>query len=286
MKKLIFIFLVFISTIYSKDADEEGQLKEGNLALPPSQQLSPLFSFGQNIVGKDVLQAYSYFDWLKGKKQKSILAIPAILYGITEDLSVFINVPVFIKNKVCNNKSSGISDIYAQFEYAAYSKSSLTAVDMWTLLATLFLPTGSNKKNPANGLGSPAIFLGTTLSHLAIDWYVYTSYGAILTTPKNNNKMGNQFLYQFGFGRNIPTSPEWILTWILEFNGIYNQRDKFCGLFDVNSGGNIIYIGPSLWLSSKKFIFQAGISFPALQKLFGKQSKVDYFAAINFGYTF
>jgi hypothetical protein len=286
MKKNILALMLIWFSLQAKTEEDIEPIKEGNLSLPESQQLGPLFSFGQNIIGKDVLQVYSYFDYLKGHRQKSAEIIPAILYGITDSLSVFINFPVSIKNQVNGNKSSGIEDIYAQFEYAAYNKNHLTTIDQWTLVASLYLPTGSQFKNPPTGHGQPSIFLGTTLCHLAIDWYFFTSAGATLVAAKNNNKFGNQFLYQAGMGRNIGTLPGWIFTWILEFNGIYNQGNNVNGLIDLNSGGNLIFIGPSLWISSKKLILQAGISFPVYQHLFGIQNKNDYFAAFNFGYTF
>lgn len=290
---VIAIFLMIFS-IYSKDGDEVGQLKVGNFALPASQEIAPLFSFGQHVIEKGVLQAYSYVSWLKGKKQENLLIAPSLLYGITDELSFFINIPVYITNKVDNKKSTGISDISGTFEYAYYNTNSLTASNTFTVLAALSLPTGSNSfslstdfnsKIPSTGFGSTSFFLGTTFAHLAIDWYVYTSYGVILTTSKNNNKIGNEFLYQFGFGKNIPTSPKWIFTWIIECNGYYDQHDRIGKIIDPNSGGNSIYIGPSLWLSSEKYIFQAGISFPAYQNLFGCQNKNDFWAILSIAYT-
>ncbi len=41
------------------------------------------------------------------------------------------------------------------------------------------------------------------MSYLAIDWYGFLSSGATLTTSHHGNKIGNQYLYQGGFGKNI-----------------------------------------------------------------------------------
>ena len=287
MKNSIFLGLLSMFLILSLQAKVEEDLeplKIGNLSLPESQQIGPLFSFGQNIIGKEVLQAYSYFGYLKGKAKKIAEITPAVLYGITDDLSVFINFPVYIKNQINFCKSSGIEDIFAQFEYAAYNKNHLTWVNQWTLVGSLYLPTGSPSKNPPTGAGSPSIFLGTTFCHLAIDWYVFTSAGVALTTSKNMN-YDNQYVYQFGFGKNIGTLPGWIFTWILEFNGIYNQGKNIHGVID-HTAGNSIFIGPSLWISSEKLILQAGVSFPVYERLSENQNTNDYFAAINLGYTF
>lgn len=283
---LLFLTIFLIISLQAKVEEDIEPLKEGNLSLPESQQLGPLFSFGQNIIGKDVLQAYSYVNYLKGERRKAAEFIPAILYGITDDLTVFLNFPVSIKNEINCFKSCGIEDIFAQFEYAIYNKNHLTYINQWTLVGSLYLPTGSSSKIPPTGVGNPSFFLGSTFCHLAIDWYVYISAGATLIPKKNNSKFGNQYVYQFGLGKNIGTLPGWIFTWILELNGIYNQGNNVDGIIDLNSGGHSLFIGPSLWISSEKLIIQAGISFPVYQHLFGIQNKIDYFAAINIGYTF
>jgi hypothetical protein len=108
----------------------------------------------------------------------------------------------------------------------------------------------------------------------------------VLTTADHKTKIGEQFLYQFGLGRNMCSPPGWIYAWMVEIDGQYNKKNRFHGETDPHSGGNTIYVTPSLWVSSKDILFQFGVSFPINQNLFGKQGKFDYALNFNFAWSF
>lgn len=291
MKKLIFLFF-FITTIKVYSRTEEGisgassQLKKGNLSLSTSQQPGPIFSFGQNIVDKKDLQLFTYVDDLNGKRKNFFEIAPSVLYGITDACSIFITVPYAASFKLNNSHSSGIEDILVQGEYAAYSKDNKRSSDQITIVGRVSLPFGSISKNPSTGLGSVSIFLGSTLSHMGIHWYAFTSFGGLINTPHNNQKAANQFLYQAGFGRNIASPKGWIFLWLVELNGYWSEKNKVNIHFHRNLGGNAIFIGPSIWISSKRLIIQAGIEFATYQKVEDDQNKSLLFAAINIGWKF
>jgi hypothetical protein len=295
-----------------KDKDEVESVKIGNLALASSQQPGPLFSFGQNIIDKQQKQVYLLGEDFGGRKRYSIDVVPSFLYGISEDFSVFFNAPYAPKFRDRENHSSGWEDLFVQLEYAYYSKTRKYYGHQATIVASANFPTGSIKKTPPTGFGSPSFFIGTTFSHLAIDWYFFTSLGATLTaramgaiapiaeettqpsqpsTPKPTrphfvSKIGNQYLYQFGFGRNIPSPKDWIYLWMVEIDGEFDMRNKINSLVDRNSGGNTIFVTPSIWISSTHLILQAGIGFPILQNLYGNQVRFKYLLGLNLGWTF
>jgi hypothetical protein len=70
---------------------------------------------------------------------------------------------------------------------------------------------------------------------------------------------------------------------MIEFDGSYAEKDKIQGKTDPNSGGNVIFIVPSIWLSSKRWILQGGIGLPLLQNLNGHQDKIKYSIDYNLG---
>ena len=76
MKKILFI-LFYVSVAFSRDQEKVDHIIEGNLALPTSQQPSPLFCFGQNIVDKGDVQIFGDVDYLKGKNLKFSEFIPS-----------------------------------------------------------------------------------------------------------------------------------------------------------------------------------------------------------------
>ncbi len=289
MNILIFLCL-FLFTDISANNDEKEEIetvKIGNLALPTSQMPGPLVSFGQNTVDKGDLQAFVFPDILKGKNREFVEVAPSILYGIRDDLSIFIEFSVAAKFKEDGQQSHGIEDTLIQFEYTFYNKQSLTYIDQATIVTGIVIPTGSAFKIPPTGFGSLSIFLGATASHTATDWYYFVSPAALLTTSHRGTKFGNIFFYQAGLGKNISYVPDkWIFTWMVEFDGTCRQRDRILGSIDPDSGGNTILLGPSLWFSTQHLILQAGISWVISQHLFGIQNKDTYFASANIGWKF
>lgn len=264
----------------------EEPLPIGNLSLPTSQQPAALFGFGGNIIDKGEIQLYLFGDGFFGKNRIITDIIPNVTFGITDNLSVQFNFPFTPIMKDDHHFSHGLEDWFIQFEYAFYNKKRPFYTDQATVLWNITVPTGSIKKVPNTGVGSPSFFIGGTYYHTRIDWFVFVAEGAILTTSDHRTKYGNQFLYQFGVGRNIPSPPGWIYAWMIEVDGQYGQRNRIFGEIDHNSGGNIVFVTPSLWFSNRYFLIQFGPSFPINQNWFGIQGKFDWGFNFNMAWSF
>ena len=85
---------------------------------------------------------------------------------------------------------------------------------------------------------------------------------------------------------NIPSPPGWIFAWMLEVDGQYASRNIKDGKVDENSGGNVVYITPSIWISNDWLIFQLGAGGVLTQHLYGNQSRFTYQVVGNWGITF
>lgn len=290
MKRIIFFLCLGITACsYGKGGKEpeHGYESIGNLALPTSQQPGALFSFGQNTVDQGDLLTYVFIDHLKGHRKKNTEVVPAVVYGVTEKLSLFIGVPVAAKLQENNLCSSGIEDFFIQGEYIIHEKEVLTHENLVTVVGSIVFPTGSASKTPETTFGAPGVFLGVTASHLSCEWYAFASPGALFTMSHHGVKFGNQFFYEFGFGKNLAyATDKFIFMWMVEFDGFYSQRNKICTIVDPNSGGNVFSICPSLWFSTQHLAIQCGIAFPVAQHLHGIQNKDTYFAAVNIGWKF
>ncbi|HFF3083611.1 hypothetical protein [Legionella pneumophila] len=160
-------------------------------------------------------------------------------------------------------------------------------VDQMTFVGALTAPTGSAKKDPSTGFGSLSYFLGGTYNRMSVDWFGLVSSGLNVITKHDGMKLGNQYLYQFGLGRNIKSETgKYIFFGLVEVNGVYTGKDKFIGEIDPNSGGNLVSIIPSLWFSTKKLFFQLGVALPILQTPNGEQNKIHYNTVATAGITF
>ncbi len=269
----------------SKNKQEEP-VKEGNLSLPTSQQPSSFVGFGQNVIGEGVTQFYIYADHIKQHKSYRNDVIPGLLFGMTENSSLFLNLPFSPGNRQLNLHSSGLEDAFVQLEYAFYNKSTKYSTKEATVVGEVAFPTGSSQDVPPTGFGSPSLFLGFTYGYTGVDWLYFCAPGITFTTSYRKTRFGNQYYYQAGVGRNLWSPPGWIFAAIFEVDGVFIEKNRLNGTLDRNSGGNVIYATPSIWISNERLIFQLGVSVPIQQHLFGKQPENNYALDINLGWTF
>jgi len=294
MKKILFLILIcFCSINLSKEegVEQPGEIEPeelGNFALPTSQEPGPLFSFGQFILDQGDFLTYLYTDYIKNSKKSLLDFSPSVLYGIKDDLSIFISAPVAMdlnkkRDNDDNDDSDGSAGFLVQMEYVFYSKNTKKMANQMTFVSNITsFPEESNaRRTPRRIFGTTSFLLGLTASHTNFDWYCFTSIGTILTGSHNHNQIGNTFLYQFGISKNIMyKTNKYIFNWMIEFDGIYRQRNRLSGKLNPDSGGNQIFLGPSLFFSTKNLILHGGVSWPIYQHLFGKQNKEKYFTAI------
>jgi hypothetical protein len=292
VKRSAILSLVIMNIMTAKESEKwvEGHVdivRVGNFALPLSQQPAPLFSFGQNLVDKHDLLVFGNYNQLKGPRANFITAIPSILYGVTDRLSLFVELPVAAKFVHEDARSHGVSDLTVQLEQVVYAAETRTSINEITAVGNMSFPTGSFSKTPSTGFGSPTFFLGVTLSRSKPDWYYFSSFGGLITTMYKNNKIGNLFLYQFGVGRNIAYKTDgWILNWMVELDGTYKQRDKVCGLINCDSGSNTVILGPSIFFSTRRFEMDGGIAAVIDQHLFGRETRDRWLASYYAGWKF
>jgi hypothetical protein len=280
MKSSPFWLLLLIYTNVTYASDNQGPPKVGNFALPGSQQPGQFLSFGANIVDKDESQFTIAALHFQGASQHQATLAPAYLYGLTDLSSIFLQLPIAVNYKTATNHSSGIADTLVQFESAFYNKQKSCYIDQATIVTGIFIPTGNLDKTPPTGAGSVSLLVGGTFTRTYIDWLYFSALGTQISTTENAIKPGNQFLYQFGLGKNIfNIGSAWILAWVVELDGQYTQQNRLQEQKDVNSGGNIVTLTPSFFISCKSFAFQTGIGVPVIQALNGEQSKNHYLFA-------
>lgn len=258
----------------------------GNYALPASQQPGPFLSFGQNIIDENVSQLYLQPNYLAGRNQDYWDVTATYLYGLSENAVVLFSVPIAVDYYEKPYHASGLADSSMQVEYAFYNRSNEFFMESATIVADMTIPLGSLDKNPATGLGAPGLFIGSTFNRMYTDWYWFVSPGVNWVLPNQNIAVSTEYFYQAGIGKNIKSKANhYIWFALLEIDGLYSTKGKFNGIRDPDSGGNIIYLTPSLMYSKEKFFIQAGLSFPLTQHWNGNQQNTTYNASFILGWT-
>ena len=267
-------------------ASMQDPFQTGNFALPGSQQPGPVFSFGQNIIDKNQTQLFVQADDYIGIQKHAIDVMPLVIYGISNNLSIMFALPYAPSYQIDHHHSADLEDAFAQLEYAIYKQQGKNYWDQATVVTSLSLPTGSALKNPPTGFGAPTLFVGATFSRMYSDWFVYVQPGVVLTTAHNNTRLGNQWLYEFGLGRNLfSVAAHWIVAVQAELDGTYANQNVIQGVTDTNSGGNVVYLTPSLFVSGQHLILQLGLGAPVTQHLYGNQTRNTWLAIANLGWT-
>jgi hypothetical protein len=288
----VLVTMVYATQLFAPTGDEEKEkhiaLKIGNLALPVSQQIVPLFSYGQMILDKGVTQVYLDTYTFKFKQAHFASTLPYLVYGIRDDLSIIFFVPIAMSYALDGQRSSGFGDVAAQLEYAYFQKEKERYTLQATVLGIMNVPSGSAHTMPPTGAGVTTFLLGATFSFVSVDWYLFNDY--CISIAANNHKItnpGNEFFYQAGIGHNIAYIPEkMIFSWLVELLGSYTKNHQFLNRININSGSHVVYLAPSLWYSTKHLVLQAGVALPVFQRYFDRQHSNKFIFATSIGWTF
>lgn len=276
---------MLVFCLHAREEDTVPGVQQGNLSMPTSQQPSPLFAFGQNIIDKNDLLFYGFFQ--RGKAETSLVDvfIPTYLYGIRDDLSILFAIPIIPHARVDSDTVSDLGDVVVQLEYAFYNKDTDDWANQATFVLNIALPTG-NTDSTLSSVVFPDFFIGLTASHMAADWYYFTSHALVVPEKQGNIKNGLQYLYQFGIGKNMVTGNQWICNWMIELFGTFSLKDTVCGKKNNDSGGNILILAPSLLYSNQRLSVQLGVGAVIAETLFGIQPKNHYVAELNISWKF
>lgn len=286
-KRLPFLtLLIFLLIKGEAQALPKSSLQEGYYALPFSQQPGPLISFGQSLIEAKRTQLIIYPSYLKTNQGYYFESIAFLVYGITDNVALQFTLPLSwnVQNQA---HSSGLEDINLQLEYGFYQKNKSNYQDQATIVTALNLPSGSPFKNPPTGYGAFSFFEGLTFARTYQTWSWFLSSGALLTTSQDAIHYGSSYYYQLGLNYLLASRKDkYIFNSLLEVDGQYSQKNHFKGVTDANSGGNLIYLTPSLSFSTQRLILQAGVSFPLLQKPNGSQDLSRYDLVLSLVFTF
>ena len=289
---ICFVYLFGMSGLVFAATDDKGTPPSiGNFALSDSQQPGPFLSFGQTLIGRSHLQlsfaTFSPFHITGPFDNENA----ALTYGITDDTSLYFNYPIVTDSRsrlhAFHGSSSGLRNISLQLEQAIWSVENTQYQTQTTILGAISLPTQEiDTVKITRGYAAPSYFLGTTYTRTYVDWMGFVSPGVDLTSTSNHVRLGSQFLYQAGLGRNIvAVSHQSMLFVLLELDGQYTEKTQVLGFDNPNSGGNVIALTPSLMLATQSTMTQVGVGFPLVQNLYGNQKKMDYFIAAQFTWT-
>ncbi len=233
-------------------------------------------------------------------------ALTVLGYGISEDLALFGALP-YQWNRIRlladeNQMTRSVNNVGDFTMLARYTILKFDWPQKTWRVAPFFglqMPTGeSNAKDtfgrkPQNvqaGLGTwnPSVGLVTTYQTLGYTIDAQALYKKH-TNPRSIFKHGDVSRFDASFQYRLwPHTLESglpnFLYGVLETNIIHNNKNRFAGMKDPNSGGVTVFLVPGLQYVTKRVILETGIQLPIIQNLNGTALKNNY--AIHAGFRF
>lgn len=174
------------------------------------------------------------------------------------------------------------------------------------LLAGIKAPTGTTDASDLGavqemefqpGSGSWDALFGAAVSHTAGRTGVHVNILYQLTTEGDRDtELGNAFFYNAGISRTLARAERHSdaghdhthLSWdaILELNGESRGHNRYNGVSDGNSGGDLVFLSPGLRFGAvERWSLFLSVGIPVYQDLNGTQTDVDYRVIGGFGIT-
>lgn len=246
----------------------------------------PVFSLGPETIFKGGVGIETEFEQSGGNKEQALHY--EILYGITENIALTLEVPQFLKKREGGDTSSGLGDIALRGKYQFYRKDSLGAQDKATLIYGPKFPSGDEDKIPSLSTGSIEHLFGLSLGHESTILYGFATGRYLLKTDSGSKDKGDQLFLDISFGFRPWLRPykSWDLVLLLENSYVYTQKDEINETKQADTGGHKIFIGPTFLWSIRNIMLKGGVQFPVWQDLNGTQKETGFRSVVAIEYHF
>jgi len=250
--------------------------------------------------GQDILGILRH----KRKKHYQVSQFHAkIMYGFTEYLTLTARLPFYLEKRITKidactqektfEKNCGAGKIDVAAKYLFWKNYGAGVRQQALLLGTIFFPTCKEDNNlllrTDEGCTKSVDFqLGVAANFETLKFYSFITAFYRINTHSNQYKKGDHFIYSASVGFRPQTLVHGQVDWVflLDFDGVYRRKDRFGCQKENNTGGNVIWAGPTVFRSLKNTMLRAGIQFPIAEHYNGTQEKYCYRAALVFAVQF
>ncbi len=232
-------------------------------------------------------------------REVNVLVIPNVLvYGATPDLALFAILPYFFRYVEFTEPSTGrrverddhgIGDATFLGRYTVYARDYPSGTSRFALLGGVKLPTGDDDLEPitTESIDIPLGWVSTvTLGfgrHEVDADMVYR-----INMEAEDFEKGDELFYDLAYQFRVHpwTLPEvgapGFLYIVAEVNGIFARKSEIEGKTLDDTGGNTLFLSPGVQFATRRFILEASIQLPVVQRLNGNQVETDFILAGGF----
>ncbi len=283
-----------------------GSVKEALAQQPVNSATGVALFPGGSVVRSRVETRSSSRD--DGTKDVDVIRVPTTLsYGATPDLTLGATIPYLRKDittrdgGVTETTVDGLADIFLTAKYRYFEHNYFGGSTQLAVLGGPQLPTGDTDERDGSGtllpmsdqLGSGSVdFLGALTATSVLD-YVWAVHASVLY--KRNTEGDRDFRFGDFLNYNLAASrliyhepypgPEVYVGF--ELNGEYAARDEQNGTDVANSGGNRIFLSPTLVaFLARNWTLEASLQVPVVENLNGNQPEEDIRFVLGFRFQY
>lgn len=228
-------------------------------------------------------------------------------YGITPRLAIFAAVPYLDKTLNLNlngqrlsRTSHGIGDLKLFARYTFLQHDARSKTFRIAGFAGFKAPTGDDSQRDAlgslpiplqSGTGAWDGFGGVVLTYQVLDYQIDAQASFRQNGNANGFAMGDEARADVSFQyrmqpREMRSDTRHFLYGVLEANLVNQERNRILGTKDPDSGGTTLYLTPGIQFVTAKYILEAALQLPVLQKLHGNALETDYIFSAGFRINF
>lgn len=232
----------------------------------------------------------------RASKQKNTEFLNRIMYGITEYLTSEIRLPIFLENKIPDIvngqptalKALGLGKIEALAKIRLYKKYAFQERNQIIAALGILFPTASPRIKRSDGKPilenrSMDFLFGLAGAFETTMWYHFFSTTYRLNTRSHGIREGDQITYSYAVGYR-PEAPDvkkvdWVF--LFDVDGIITLKDALTPMNNKNTGGYVLFFGPSLFCSKNNVMLKGGIQAPLFDHVNGMQEKNSFRAMVG-----
>lgn len=234
-----------------------------------------------------------------------VIAVPSVfVYGFTEKFALIGEFPYLdmtFKTGGVERGDNGLGDSTLLGRYQVFQLDRPGETFRAQALGGLKFPTGRDDKSDSMGrlpqplqLGSGSYdpIMGGVFTWQRLRWQADFDMTYKINTEANSFRFGNMLTHDAALqyrlwpwklpDRGVPS----FVYGVLELDGIWSERNKMNASTISDSGGYTLFISPGLQYVTKRWVAEASVQLPMIQRLNGNQPVTDYIVSAGFRVQF